>query len=119
MAAVSINKVTVPRSMSGYNLTDSADFTTLVSGAGNGVTFGFSSSDIVVLKNDTAGSAVYTFKVRVPTEWSTYGVTATDPTITVAAGKTVLVKLADIFKDSSGNVTIECDVAAKVLVLAG
>ena len=45
----------------GYNLTDSAGFTTMSTGAGNGVSFAQAGSDRIVLKNDTGGAAVFNF----------------------------------------------------------
>ena len=102
----------------GYNLADSADFATLTTGAGNGVEFKLDVTDIVVLKNDTGGAAVFTLKVPSPTDFSSKGVTIPDVTVTVAAGKTWVYKLSSIFKQADGDVIIECDVAGKVLVLS-
>jgi len=117
MAAATITKVAIPNSSAGYNLTDSAGFTTLVAGSGNGVKFTYEQQLVVVLKNDSGGAAVFTFKTILAGGYSSYGVTATNPTLTLATGKTYLWRPNTIFRDSSSFVTIECDVAGKALVL--
>lgn len=119
MAATTIPRISLPHDAVGYNLTDSADFNVLTTGAGNGVKVPFAADSIYVLKNDTGGNAVFTFKVAVPASLSGYGAAVTNPTKTVATGKTFLFRLNQSpFNDSTGYVTIECDVAGKVLVLA-
>lgn len=118
MAAVSINRVSLPHNSTGYNLTDSTGFTELVAGAGNGVEFDWVNDSIVVLKNDTGNSATFTTKIRVIAGYTAYSANVSNPTVAVANGKTVLLRLDDIFRDSDGMCTIECDVAGKVLVLA-
>lgn len=115
MAAAEITPTAVP--VDGYNLTDSADFATLVAGAGNGVTFNFDASDLVALKNDSGGAAVFTIKVRQDSKFSVHGLTVPDETISVADGKTVVLRMVEIFKTTAGKIIIECDVAGKVLVL--
>ena len=103
----------------GYNLTDSGDFNTLTPGSGNGVEFEYSSSNEIILKNDTGGPAVFTFVIGVrAAEDTEVGGTITDTTVTVADGKThVLNDLNELFRNSDGNVYIDCDVAGKVLLL--
>lgn len=110
--------VSVSISDNGYNLTDSSGFATLGTGAGNGVSFAYDAHDVVVLKNDSGGAAVYTIKVPTPEAFSAKGLTIPDETVTVATGKTWLYPLSSIFKQSDDNVYIDCDVAGKVLVLA-
>lgn len=117
MPAASISRIALAETNAGYNLTDSADFNTLVAGAGNGVTFDYGANDVVVLKNDTAGAAVFTLKIVVVAGYTSYGAGVTNPTRSVAAGKTYLMRLDANFKDASNKVTIECDIAGKVLVV--
>jgi hypothetical protein len=102
----------------GYNLTDSADFATLGVGSGNGITVTFDPDDILILKNDTGGSAVFTLKVPGETKYSDKGITVPDETVTVANGKSWVYQLTGIYKQSDGKVYIDCDVAGKVLVLS-
>jgi hypothetical protein len=116
MATTPITAVTL--TATGYNLTDSGDFTTMSTGAGNGVEFSFNANDFLVLKNTTGGSAVYTITVPNPATYSNKGVTVPDATVTVVTGKTWMYKLSAIFKQSDGDVIIECDVAADILVLS-
>lgn len=118
MAATLITKVAIPHNAVGYNLTDSADFSTLTTGAGNGVKFAYEDDLIVVLWNTTGGSAVYTLKIgQSITKITTYGGSITSPTKTVANGKQFQFRLESIFKNAvDGLVYIECDVAGKVLV---
>lgn len=102
----------------GYNLTDSADFTALAPGEGNGVQFSYDNDDLVLLKNETGGDAIYTLVVgEKPAGYATSAVVVTDPTITVEDGKTVALKLDTIFKQPSGKVLIDCDVAGEILIL--
>lgn len=114
MAAVTITKQNV--AANGLNLTD-ATFSTLVAGAGNGVKFDYHPHNILVLKNDTGGAAVFTLKVTQPAEYSGPGITLPDETVSVADGKTYLYPSLPIFKNSSAQVTVECDVAGKVIVI--
>lgn len=114
MARATITSVTI--SLAGYNLTDSASFTTLSTGAGNGVDFVFNASDIVFLKNDTGGGAVFTITVPTPSTM-TSRTTVNDDTVSVATGKTYVMKLNSIYKNTDGSVYIDCDVAGKVLVM--
>lgn len=116
MAAADITPTALPVD-GAYNLTDSLDFTTLVAGAGNGVTFNFDASDLVALKNGTAGAAVFTIKVRQDSKFSDKGITVPDETINVAAGKTFVMRMVEIFKTTAGKIIVECDVAGEVLVL--
>jgi len=102
----------------GYNLSDSSDFTVMGTGAGNGVQFAFDSHDFIVLKNGTGGDAVYTFKILPETKYSDFGVTLPDDTITVATTKTWVRPLSVIFRQTDGKVYVDCDVAASILVLS-
>lgn len=117
MAVVPITKVTLPHTGAGYNLTDSADFSTLVAGSGNGVSFAWASSDWVILKNDSGGSGTFTLKFGPFTAITGYGGSVTNATIVVANNKTYFLRLDSQFSDASGNVVIECSVAGKALVL--
>jgi hypothetical protein len=118
MATTTISRVSLPHTIAGYNLTDSSDFTTMTAGAGNGVVFDYSADSIIVLKNDTGGAAVFTAKVVSTTAQTAYSVTITDPTRSVANGKTYIWRLDNtMFKNSDSQITVECDVAGKILVL--
>lgn len=101
----------------GYNLTDSSDYTTMTAGAGNGVEFSYNANDIIILNNDSGAQAVYTIKVPQPTPYSGKSITIPDATVTVAIGKIWLYKLSAIFKQADGDVIIECDQTAKIMVL--
>lgn len=113
-AAIAANAITV----TGYNVTDSADTETLATGAGNGVEFDYNAANKLLLINGTGGDAVYTIKVRQEGEYSSLSITVPDLTVTVATGKTWIVPLQAIFKQSTGKVQIDCDVAGEVLLLA-
>lgn len=102
----------------GLNLTD-ATFATLATGANNGVTFAYDGDDWIVLRNSTAGAAAFTIKVPVSVSLTAIGSTSTDVTITVAAAKDHIFKLPTIFKQTDGNIYIDCDIAGKVLVING
>lgn len=107
----------VPITAGGYNLTDSAGFSTLATGADNGVTFTFDPTDVLILKNDTGGAAVFTIKVPTPGDYS--GITTVaDETVSVATAKTWVYQLTKVFKQDDGKVYVDCDVAGKVLVLS-
>lgn len=118
MAAVEITKHALPQNAAGYDLTDSADFTTLVSGSGNGVKFTYEDGLILVLKNDSGSAATYTLKVPASSSLAAYGGTITSPTCVVANGKTVLLILSSLFRDAAtGFVTVECSAGGKALLL--
>lgn len=102
----------------GYNLIDSTDFTTLSTGDSNGIMVQFDPSDILILKNDTGGPAVFTLKVPGENKYSDKGIAVPDQTVTVADGKTWIYQLTGVFKQSDGKVYVDCDVAGKLLVLS-
>ena len=119
MAETNITAVAIPGNDTGYALTDSSDFATLSTGAGNGVKFDFKANDIVILKNDTGGAAVFTLIAQEGSSFTTYNAAVTNPTVSVATAKTFVLKLAELFKKvSDGKAYIECDVAGKVLVMS-
>lgn len=116
-AALSATTITAITS-NGYNLTDSSDFTTLSTGSGNGVEFTYDANDVLVLKNDTGGTATFTFVIATPSGVSAVGGSITSPTVEVADGKThVMPSLPTVFKQADGKVYVDCDVAGKVLLL--
>jgi len=119
MAATAISRVSLPHTIAGYALTDSSDFSVLSTGAGNGVEFDYSADTVIVLKNTTGGAAVYTAVVVSTTAQSAYSVTISNPTKSVAAGKTVIWRLDNTqFKNADSKMKVECDVAGSILVLA-
>lgn len=115
MARVPITRTAVPDT--GLNLTD-ASFATLATGANNGVEVPYREADLLVLKNDTGGAAVFTLKVPQPAQYVGQGVTIPDKTVSVATAKQVLYPTAIVFKQPDGDIYIDCDVAGKVLALA-
>jgi len=118
MARTAITATSVPSTSSnGYNLTDSADFSVLATGSNNGVEFDYAVEDVVILKNTTGGAAVYTLVAKAITGLTNAGGSVTDPTVTVAAGKTHVIKPAAIFNQANGKFYIDCDVAGSALVL--
>lgn len=118
MAAVAHTKTSMGRDLTGINLID-ATFQTLVAGGANGATFVHDINDLIILKNDTGGDAIFTFVVaNPPGSLATFGLTVSNPTKTVVTAKTWAIRLADLFKHpTTGVVTITCDVAGKLLVL--
>lgn len=99
----------------GLNITD-ATYATLGTGAGNGVTVPFDANTRIVLKNDTGSAATFTVKIATPTSYSDIGVTFPDMTIAVANGKTWEFKPPSVWRQTDGNIYIDCNVAGKVLV---
>lgn len=118
MARVPITAVEIPSaSLNGYNLTDSSDFTTMATGADNGVEIPFSASTIIILKNASGVAADYTLKIPEPTGVADAGGGVTDSTISVADGKTHIIKPTSVMKQADGKIYIDCDQAADILVL--
>jgi len=115
MTRVAITPVTL--TTTGYNLTDSAGFTVMATGANNGITVDFDLKSVIALKNTTGGAAVYTFKVVSPGQFSGKGSTVGDVTVTVAAAKSWLYQPSEIMRQSDGKVWVDCDVAGSILVL--
>lgn len=117
MARATITPTAVPFVVAaGLNLTD-ATFDTLSTGSGNGVQFPYDPTDLVVLKNTTGGNAVFTLVLAAQAAITAVGGTVGNPTVTVATGKTRVMRLPGLFRQSDGNVYIDCDVAAQILVL--
>lgn len=102
----------------GYNVTDSEDFETLSTGAGNGVSFPQSNDYRIILKNDSGGAATFTIKIPTPANLTELSLTVPDFTVAVANGKTYELKALSQFRQSDGNVYIDCSAAGKVLVLS-
>lgn len=115
MARATITRTAVPDT--GLNLTD-ASYATLATGAGNGVEVPYREADLLVLKNATGGAAVFTLKVKQPAQYSGQSITVPDKTVTVATGKTWVYPTATIFRQTDGDIYIDCDVAGNVLALA-
>lgn len=104
-----------PITATGLNITD-ASYATLGTGAANGVSFPFDGNTRVVLRNDSGSAATFTIKVPTPTSYTDIGVTFPDMTVAVANGKTWEFKPAAVWRQSDGNIYIDCNVAGKVLV---
>lgn len=103
--------------VTGTNLTD-ATYTTMATGAGNGVEVPYHAGDVVVLSNATGGPAVYTIKIAQPAAYSALSLTVPDLAVTVATGKSWVIQLESIFRQSDSDLYVDCDVAGKILVLA-
>jgi hypothetical protein len=120
MPVQAVTKQAIAHDNTGFNITD-ASFQTMTTGSGNGSQWDWATDDIVVVKNDTGGAAVVTFKLSAAAkaQATQYGATTPDPTKSIANGKTHLFRLDQAaFKETTNKVTIECDVAAKVAVLS-
>lgn len=113
MARATITATAIPAT--GLNLTD-ATFATLGTGASNGVSFVYDGNTRVVLRNDSGSAATFTIKVPTPTSYSDIGVTFPDMTVAVANGKTYEFKPAAVWRQSDGNIYIDCNVAGKALI---
>jgi len=113
MARTTITATAIPAT--GLNITD-ATYATLGTGVGNGVSFAFDGNTRVVLKNDTGGAATFTVKIATPTSYSDIGVTFPDMTIAVANGKTWEFKPPSVWRQTDGNIYIDCNVAGKALI---
>ena len=115
MARAALAAVTIPAT--GYNLTDSADFATMSTGANNGKIIDYDAASRIVLKNTTGGAAVYTIKMVTPAQYSALGLTISDMTVTVATSKTWELKPHPAMQQADGDIYIDCDVAGSILVL--
>lgn len=115
MSAVTILAQSLP--FTGIVLEDTGAFTTLVAGGANGVQFEFDADYFLILRNTTGGDATFTLQLKTITDLSDYAITPTDPTVVVATGKTVLVKLSAALENTSQMVVVTCDVAAEALVM--
>jgi hypothetical protein len=115
MPRTTISRTALPAT--GLNLTD-ATFSTLTLGAGNGIEVPFREGDVLVLKNGTGGAAVFTVKVRQPQDFTRLGITVPDESFSVAASKTFIVPIAQVFKQTDGDIYVDCDVAGAVICLA-
>lgn len=116
MARSALTKTTLARNVTGVNLTD-LSYTALTLGANNGKTWAHLESDLIVLSNETAGDAVYTFVLTTPSAYSQFGGSLASGTITLAAGVKQIVRVNDVVKDATGLINVDCDVAGKIAVL--
>jgi hypothetical protein len=101
----------------GYNLTDSAGFAVMSTGAGNGKEIVYDPATLVILKNTTGGAAVYTVKIPAPAAYTNVGSTVSDTTITVATNKTWLLAMKAVYRQADGDIYIDCDVAGSILAV--
>lgn len=115
MARVAVARTAVP--VAGIVLED-AVFTTMVSGANNGVEIPYRAGDLLVLKNDTVGAAVYTIKSAQPSAYSVHSIVVPDKVAGVAAAKTRIIALDTIWKQADGDIYVDCDIAGKILMMA-
>lgn len=115
MARSALAAVTI--AATGYNLTDSSDFAVLTPGATNGKIVDYDPSTRIILKNTTGGAAVYTIKMVTPSQYAALGLSISDMTVTVAAGKTWELKPHSAMQQTDGKLYIDCDVAGSLLVL--
>lgn len=115
MARTPIARTAIP--VAGLNLSDAA-LTVMATGAGNGVEIPYRAGDVLVLNNVTGGAAVFTFKTVQPTTYSVHSITVPDKSYTVATTKIWVVALDAIWKQADGDLYVDCDVAAKIGVLA-
>lgn len=93
-----------------------ATFDTLVLGVDNGVEVRYQNNGFIVLRNDEVGAAVFTFITVQPPNYQSLGLTVPDMTYNVGIGGQLLVPFNAAFKQGSGEVFIDCDVAGKVAV---
>lgn len=114
MARAAISTTSIPDT--GYNFTDGTG-TTLSTGAGNGGEIDYDANTRIYLTNPTGGSSTWTINIPTPTSYSALSVTIPDMLITIAAGKTYVLKPAAVSRQADGKVYIDCSVAGKLLVL--
>ena len=114
MARAAISTTSIPDT--GYNFTDGTG-TTLSTGAGNGGEIDYDANTRIYLTNPTGGSSTWTIKIPTPTSYSALSVTIPDMSITIATGKTYVLKPAAVFRQADGKIYIDCSVAGKLLVL--
>lgn len=108
MAAQTLS-VTDPKAnnSAGINLS-TATYTTMVSGAGNGLEYQWEGTSAVVLKYTGVGTASFTFTVPSPagTGLAGIGSVPTPKVYSVASGEILYVPNADAFRDpTTGKVT--------------
>lgn len=115
MARAAITRTPFP--LTGFNITD-ATFTTMATGANNGVNAPLLAGDILLLRNDTAGAATYTIKTPQPSGYSAQGITASDVTVVVAAAKIWVYEPVNLQRQADTFIYVDCDVAGKILLLA-
>lgn len=101
----------------GYNLSDSADFVVLSTGAANGKEITYDPAYRIVLKNPTGGNAIYTIKIPTPAQYTAIGITLSDMTVTVGTTDIWELKPHAAMCQSDGKIYIDCDVAGALLVL--
>ncbi len=87
---------------------------TIVTGADNGLIIPYTPSRLLVLRNETAGSAVVTIKTANPAGAAAVNLTVADKSVTVGIGLTLLYPASAIFRQVGEVVWLDCDVAIEV-----
>lgn len=116
MARSALTKTASARNLTGLNL-GTMTFTTLATGAGNGRYWSHADTDLILLKNDTGGPATFTLVFTQGSEYTRFGFSLSSPTLVIADGKVYALRLGDLFRDATGLINIDCDVAGKAAVL--
>jgi hypothetical protein len=111
--ATTIRALTKP----GHNFTDDSNFETLATGTDNGRTIVQSACDLIFLKNDTGGAAVFTVKAQASDAETAAGIVPADNTISVATAKSYTLEPSAVLADANGLINIDCDVAAELLAV--
>jgi hypothetical protein len=115
MARSAITRTAFP--LAGFNITD-ATYTTMATGANNGVTAPSQQGDVLILRNDTGGAAAYTIKTPQATGYAAQGITVSDVVVTVAAAKIWVYEPTTLQRQADNQIYVDCDVAGKILLLA-
>ena len=111
-----IDLTTTPEDSAGIVIED-VTLTTLTPGTDNGQYFSFADAEFFIMENSTGGAATFTIPLTEPDDYAERGITFDDKTFTVATGKHVVYPVDSRFKDSDGNINIDCDVAGKIAVV--
>lgn len=92
-------------------------WTALTAGSNNGRYFSFNDSECLLLYNDTGGAASFTIPLTEPDDYSDLNVTFNDKTIALDNTDHKLCVVSSKYKDSTGYINVDCDVAGKIAVV--
>lgn len=92
-------------------------WTTLVAGSNNGRYFSFNDAECLLIYNDTGGAASFTIPLTEGDDLDALSITLNDKTIALDNTDHKLCVVSSKYKDATGYINIDCDVAGKVAVV--
>jgi len=92
-------------------------WTTLVAGSSNGRYFSFNDAEMLLIYNDTGGSATFTIPLTEGDDLDALNITLNDKTISCDNNDHQFCVVSSKYKDADNYINVDCDVAGKIAVV--